>query len=166
MHGPGAWGAAASPHRRIYANFQPQPLTPAVFAQNNIYKPVLDANRQMIEAAEAQGKTIKFFTAAVETLGVEALEEWTKMPQSHVQVIRGGDVVATVAGPNKPLLVKAMCALPSSPPRSLRPLPPPPAVESSAPPKFLPLTRDRPLLLPQDGCHGRLRPGGLICAEG
>ena len=33
---------------------------------------------------------------------------WEKMPQSHIQVIRGGNVV-TIVGPNKPQLVKAMC---------------------------------------------------------
>ena len=81
MHGPGCVPPASLPlrcgqrHKPTRAGSLTSFCARRFPYAGNIYKPVLDANRALLEAAEAQGKKVNFYNAAVESLGVEALAE-------------------------------------------------------------------------------------------
>ena len=58
------------------------------------------------EAMEKEQKTVKYWSACAEKLGVESLEKFNGDPMPHLLIYLGGTLKQTIDGANAPKLVK------------------------------------------------------------
>ena len=71
------------------------------------YKKILFDNDALLnEAMEKEQKTVKYWTACAEKLGVESLEKFNGDPMPHLLIYLGGTLKQTIDGANAPKLVK------------------------------------------------------------
>ena len=71
------------------------------------YKKILFDNDALLnEAMEKEQKTVKYWSACAEKLGVESLEKFNGDPMPHLLIYLGGTLKQTIDGANAPKLVK------------------------------------------------------------